>query len=126
MCYTTTNAKWFADMERRMQTKHLDTVEADSKQAKLFATLNAQQRSREAEAQYTKAQKQKAQEIFEIVRAAAIRSKCYITYRDKFMTVTAYKPKAADKLDLGRVEKQLEQLGCEKATTDQSIIYRFI
>ena len=105
-----------------MKTTTLDTKEASNKFA---AYTNARQRSKTAQQRYTAQQQLNAQNIFETVRGAYIRSVCYLTYRNKFITVKVNKPTSADKLQAHKIEAQLASANVTKIVTAQGIVYRF-
>ena len=104
-----------------MQQTTLATKQADDKRAAYF---NAKQRSAQAQQQYTAAQQALAASIFDIVRNAFIRSKCYLTYRNNFVAIKVCKPTASDKLAATTLEAQLATANVTKAVTAQGYIYR--
>lgn len=106
-----------------MKDIKLNTTEADNKVA---AYLNARERSDAARALYSAIAQQRAADVFEAVRTTFIRSKCYLTFRNKFITVKVCKPSASDKLYADALEKELDAMGAKKVVTAQGITYRFV
>lgn len=104
-----------------MNNTTLHTKEADNK---IAAYLNARERSTKAQNLYTPAEQARAADIFESVRTTFIRSKCYLTYRNKFISIKVCNPTASDKLHADALEAELTAMGVERATTAQGIIYR--
>jgi hypothetical protein len=108
-----------------MQAQQLDTQEA-TLGTKWFAHKDATLRSAAAEGLYSKTQQRQAKMLHEEVRKAFIRSKVYLTYRDKFFTVKVHRPAAADKMskEAANIDKLFTELNAEKVQTAQGIIYR--
>ena len=104
-----------------MNNTTLHTKEADNK---IAAFLNARERSAKAQGLYSAAEQQRATDIFESVRTTFIRSKCYLTYRNKFIAIKVCNPTASDRLHADALEAELNTLGVQRATTAQGIIYR--
>lgn len=106
-----------------MEDKKLNTKESNDK---LAAFLDAKGRSKAAQAAYSSEQQQQAASLFELTRTAYIRSRVYLTYRDKFYTVKIEKPSGADRLsrEADNVENMFAAVGAEKAVSAQGTIYR--
>ena len=109
-----------------MQRKDLDSKEANTQYSKQAAYLDAQRRSTVSKQLYTTQQQQQADALHELTRSAFIRSKVYLTYRDKFYTVKIEKPTAADRLsrEANNIEQMFAAAGAEKVVTAQGTIYR--
>lgn len=113
-------------MERNMQSKDLDSQAAKTQYSKQAAYLDAQRRSIVSKQLYTNEQQQQADALHELTRSAFMRSKVYLTYRDKFYTVKIDKPTAADRLtrEASNIEQMFAAAGAEKVVTAQGTIYR--
>jgi len=112
-------------MERTMQ-RNLDNKEASTHYSKQAAYLDAQRRSIVSKQLYAEQQQQQADALYELTRSAFMRSKVYLTYRDKFYTVKIEKPAAADRLsrEASNIEQMFAAAGAEKVITAQGTIYR--
>jgi hypothetical protein len=109
-----------------MQAKQLDTQDAGSAYSKQAAYLDVKRRSELAKQQYSTAQQQEAEALQQLTRQAFMRSRVYLTYRDKFYTVKIEKPTSADRLtrEASNIEQMFSAIGAEKAITAQGTIYR--
>ena len=108
-----------------MQQQKINTQEVELGR-KFAAHLDAKRRSAEAQKLYSKTQQKEAAVVHEAVRVSYIRSKVYLTYRNKFYTVKVHHATKADALskDVAKVEKLLADVGATKVVSKQGIIYR--
>ena len=101
-----------------MQNKQINTQEVEMGR-KWAAHLDAKRKSAAAQTAYSKTQQKEAAIVHEAVRVSYIRSKVYLTYRNKFYTVKVHHATKADAMskDVAKVEKLLTDVGATKVVT---------